>query len=59
MQSLYVSKRSKAIISICLVAIGIAKISKKVTRYPKYGCMKEAQEFANNKEIKRIRYIQI
>ena len=44
MQSLLTSKRSKALLSIGLIAIGIGAISKKVISYPTGGCMKGNQE---------------
>ena len=43
MKSLLASKRSKAILGIGIVAIGIGAISKKVISYPAGGCMKGAQ----------------
>ena len=51
MKSLIASKRSKAILGIGIVAIGIGAISKKVISYPTGGCMKDPQEMAFNKEI--------
>ena len=51
MKSLLASKRSKAILSIGIVAIVIGGISKKVISYPTGGCMKGAQEITFNKEI--------
>ena len=53
MKSFLASKRSKAILGIGIVAIGIGAISKKVIRYPEGGCMKGAQEITFNKEIKK------
>ncbi len=50
MKSLLVSKRSKAILGIGIVAIGIGAISKKFISYPAGGCMKRAQEVTFNKE---------
>ena len=44
MKSLFSSKRTKAILSITLIAIGIGAISKKVISYPTGGCMKGTQE---------------
>ena len=52
MKTLLASKRSKAIFSIAIVAISIGAISKKVISYPSGGCIKEAQEFTFNKDIK-------
>ena len=57
MKSLLESKRSKAILGIGLIAIGIGALSKKVIRYPKGGCMKGADELTLKKEIKNILYI--
>ena len=51
MKSLLSSKRSKAILSIGLIAIGIGAISKKVISYPTGSCIKEAQELTLNKGI--------
>ncbi len=52
MKSLLSSKRSKAILGIGIVAIGIGAISKKVISYPAGGCMKDIQEMTfNNKGI--------
>ena len=51
MKSLLVSKRSKAILGIGIVAISIGAISKKVISYPAGECMKGAQEFTFYKEI--------
>ena len=44
MKSLLASKRSKAILGIGVLAIGIGAISKKVISYPTGGCMKGGQE---------------
>ena len=52
MKSLLASKRSKAILGIGIVAIGIGAISKKFISYPAGGCMKGSQEISSNKEIK-------
>ena len=51
MKSLLANKRSKAILGIGIVAIGIGAISKKVISYPAGGCMKGSQEITSNKEI--------
>ena len=51
MKSLLSSKRSKAILGIGIVAIGIGVISKKVISYPAGGCIKGVQEMTFNKEI--------
>tara|TARA_S200000501_G_scaffold47554_1_gene38345 strand:+ start:283 stop:453 length:171 start_codon:yes stop_codon:yes gene_type:complete len=51
MKSLLSSKRSKAILGIGIVALGIGAISKKVIIYPEGGCMEGAQEMTFNKEI--------
>ena len=54
MKSLLSSKRSKAILGIGLIAIGIGAISKKVISYPTGGCMKGTQELALNNKINKI-----
>ena len=51
MKSLLSNKRSKAILGIGLIAIGIGAISKKVISYPTGGCMKGNQELTLNKGI--------
>tara|TARA_Y200000002_G_scaffold260289_1_gene215954 strand:- start:66 stop:248 length:183 start_codon:yes stop_codon:yes gene_type:complete len=53
MESLLASKRSKAILGIGVLAIGIGAISKKVISYPAGGCMKGGTEmtFNMNKSI--------
>ncbi len=52
MKSFFVSKRSKAIFGIGILAISIGAISKKVISYPAGGgCMKGAQELTFKKEI--------
>ena len=48
MKSLLLSKRSKAVLSIGLLAIGIGAISKKVINYPTGECMKGGQEMTFN-----------
>ena len=48
MKYLLASNRSKAILGIGILAIGIGAISKKVIRYPSGGCMKGAQEMTFN-----------
>ena len=53
MKSLLSSKRSKAILGIGIVAIGIGAISKKVISYPAGGCMKGSQEMTFHKEINK------
>ena len=57
MNSLLSSKRTKAILSIGLIAIGIGVISKKVISYPTGGCMKGTQELTLNKGIKNNIFI--
>ena len=52
MKSLLSNKRSKTILGIGIIAIGIGVISKKVISYSPSGCMKGAQEITFNKEIK-------
>tara|TARA_B100001063_G_C16636002_1_gene488330 strand:+ start:460 stop:714 length:255 start_codon:yes stop_codon:yes gene_type:complete len=54
MKSLLSSKRSKAILGIGLIAIGIGAISKKVISYPTGGCMKGIQELTLNKRINKF-----
>ena len=54
MNSLLSSKRSKAILGIGLLAIGIGAISKKVISYPTGGCMKGSQELTLNKGINKF-----
>ena len=50
MKSVLSNKRSKAIIVIVFIAIGIGVISKKVINYPSGGCIKNNQELTlNNK----------
>ena len=53
MKSLLASNRSKAILGIGILAVGIGAISKKVISYPSGGCMKGGQEitFNMNKSI--------
>ena len=48
MKYLFLSKRSRALIGIGLVAIGIGLISKKIINYPVGGCMKGTQEITFN-----------
>ena len=48
MKSLLSSKRSKVILGIGLIAIGIGAISKKVISYPTGGCIKGNQELTLN-----------
>ena len=57
MNSLLSSKRTKAILSIGLIAIGIGAISKKVISYPTGGCMKGTQELTLNNGIKNNFFI--
>ena len=54
MKSLLSSKRSKAILGIGLIAIGIGAISKKVISYPTGDCMKGNQELTLNKGINKF-----
>ena len=49
MKSLLASKRSKGILGIVIVAVGIGLISKKVISYPAGACMNGAQEMTFNK----------
>ena len=48
MKSFLASNRTKALLGIGVIAIGIGAISKKVISYPKGGCMKDAQEITFN-----------
>ena len=48
MKYLILSKRSRALFGIGIVAISIGLISKKVINYPAGGCMKVTQEIAIN-----------
>jgi len=50
MKSLLTSNRSKALLGIGVLAIGIGAISKKVISYPTGGCMKGTQEITFNWE---------
>ena len=54
MKLLLSSKRSKALLGIGLIAIGIGAISKKVISYPSGGCMKGNQELTQNKGINKL-----
>tara|TARA_B100001778_G_scaffold287502_1_gene255324 strand:+ start:195 stop:449 length:255 start_codon:yes stop_codon:yes gene_type:complete len=54
MKSLLSIQRSKAILGIGLIAIGIGAISKKVISYPTGGCMKGTQELTLNKGINKF-----
>ena len=51
MKTIYFSKRSRAILSIGIVAITIGAISKKVISFPAGGCKKGSQEFTFEKKI--------
>tara|TARA_B100000941_G_scaffold203421_1_gene148163 strand:- start:77 stop:274 length:198 start_codon:yes stop_codon:yes gene_type:complete len=57
MKSLLSNKRTKAILVIGLIAIGIGAISKKVISFPTGGCMKGVQELTLNKGIKNEIFI--
>ena len=48
MKTLLASKRSKVLLGIGVLAIGIGAISKKVISYPSGGCMKGTQEITLN-----------
>ena len=48
MKSFLASNRTKALLGIGVVAIGIGAISKKVIIYPSGGCMKGTQEMTFN-----------
>ena len=54
MKSLLSSKRSKALLGIGLIAIGIGAISKKIIGYPTGDCMKGYQELTLNKGINKF-----
>ena len=54
MNSLLSSKRTKALLGIGLISIGIGAISKKVISYPTGGCMKGTQELTFNKGINKF-----
>ena len=54
MKSLLSSKRSKVILGIGLIAIGVGAISKKVISYPTGVCMKGTQELTLNKGINKF-----
>ena len=56
-KSLLPSKRSKAILGIGLIAIGIGAISKKVISYPTGGCMKGNQELTLSIRNKQVLYL--
>ena len=58
MKSFLASNRTKALLGIGVVAIGIGAISKKVISYPSGGCMKSTQEmtFNLNKSILNKRW---
>ena len=48
MKSLLKSNRSKALLGIGVLAIGVGAISKKVISYPSGDCMKGTQEITFN-----------
>ena len=50
MKSLLKSNRSKALLGIGVLAIGVGAISKKVISYPSGDCMKGTQEITFNWE---------
>ena len=50
MKSLIASKRSKVILGIGVLAIGIGAISKKVISYPAGGCLKGGTEMTFNSD---------
>ena len=54
MKSLLSSKRSKAILGIGLIAIGIGAISKKVISYPTGSFIKGSQVLTLNKGINKF-----
>ena len=53
MKYLILSKRSKALLGIGIVAISTGLISKKVINYPAGSCMKGTQELTFKKEISK------
>ena len=54
MKSFRLSQRTKAILVISFLAVGIGVISKKFISYPTGDCMKRLQEIKLNKEVKTI-----
>ena len=48
MKSFLASNRTKALLGVGVVAIGIVAISKKVISYPSGGCMKGTQKMTFN-----------
>ena len=48
MKYLILSKRSRALFGIGIVAISMGLMSKKVINYPAGGCMKDTQEITFN-----------
>ena len=48
MKYLILSKRSRALFGIGIIAISIGLISKKIINYPTGGCMKGTQEITFN-----------
>ena len=54
MKSLITSKRSKALLGIGLIAIGIGAISKKVISYRTGDCMKGNQELTLHERINKF-----
>ena len=57
MKFLLTSKRSRAILGIGIIAIGIGAISKKVISYPSGGCIKGSQEMVFNIRNKQLLYL--
>ena len=56
MKALFESKRTRAILGIGIVAVGIGLISKKVISFQTSGYTKRDQEFTFNKEKKSSIY---
>ena len=54
MKSLLSSKRTKAILGIGLIAIGIGAISKKVISYLTGSCIQGSQQLTLNREINKF-----
>ena len=57
MKNLIISKRTKAILGILIVAISIGLISKKGISYPYGGCMKRTQELTFIIRNKQVLYL--
>ena len=53
MKYILASQRSKAILGIVMIAIGIGTISKTVIKFPAFDCMKGEKELTLKTEMKR------